>query len=400
MNQVTHVPLLDLTRFDQSLEDEYCARFKTFLQSGRYIMGPELDTFEHECAQYCGSQYALGVSSGTDALLLALMALDIGQGDEVICPTYTFFATAGCIWRTGARPVFVDSNLHDCNIDDTKIEAAITDKTKAIIPVHLFGQCANMNAIMTIAQKHNLYVIEDAAQAIGAEMLYQGQIRRAGSVGHFGCFSFFPSKNLGGFGDGGLLTTNESELDHKARIMRVHGGEPKYHHHVIGGNFRLDPLQATLLMPKLQRLDGWSQKRQDNATLYTRLLTQADIAQNIQPTTTLQEIKESRSIFLPVENQQNHIYNQFTLLLPSTEAREHLREKLNLAHIGHEVYYPIPLHKQKCFFDLNIDDANFPIANALAEQTCVIPIFPELYEQEIQYVAQHIIEALKEIFAR
>jgi dTDP-4-amino-4,6-dideoxygalactose transaminase len=252
---------------------------------------------------------------------------------------------------------------------------------------------------MTIAQKHNLYVIEDAAQAIGAKMLYQGQIRRAGSVGHFGCFSFFPSKNLGGFGDGGLLVTNESERHHKARIMRVHGGEPKYHHHVIGGNFRLDPLQATLLRPKLQRLDGWSQKRQDNAALYTRLLTQADIAQKLQPTTTLQEIKESRSIFLPVKAQPNHIYNQFTLLLPSTKTREHLREKLNLAHIGHEVYYPIPLHKQKCFFDLNIDDANFPIANALAEQTCVIPIFPELYEQEIQYVAQHIIGALKEVFA-
>ena len=399
MNQVTHVPLLDLTRFDQSLEDEYCARFKTFLQSGRYIMGPELDTFEHECAQYCGSQHALGVSSGTDALLLALMALDIGQGDEVICPTYTFFATAGCIGRTGARPVFVDSNLHDCNIDDTKIEAAITDKTKAIIPVHLFGQCANINAIMTIAQKHNLYVIEDAAQAIGAEMLYQGQIRRAGSVGHFGCFSFFPSKNLGGFGDGGLLITNESERHHKARIMRVHGGEPKYHHHVIGGNFRLDPLQATLLRPKLQRLDGWSQKRQDNAALYTQLLTQADIAQKIQPSTTLQEIKESRSIFLSIETQPKHIYNQFTLLLPSFSARNLLREKLTQANIGHEVYYPIPLHKQACFSGLNIDDADFPIANALADQTCAVPIFPELHEKEIQYVAEHIIGALKEIFA-
>ena len=397
MDRINAVPLLDLTRFDSNQEQEYLENFKAFLHSGRYIMGPQVNALENECAKYCGAEHALGVSSGTDALLLALMALGIGQGDEVICPTYTFFATAGCIWRTGARPVFVDSILGDYNIDPVKTEAAITTKTKAIIPVHLFGQCANMDAIMPIADKHNLYVIEDAAQAIGAEMHYQGEKRRAGSVGHFGCFSFFPSKNLGGFGDGGLVTTNDPELYEQARIMRAHGGKPKYYHQVVGGNFRLDPLQATLIRPKLLRLDSWTQLRQENAALYTKLLTEAGVAQTLTPKANIADVKEENTIFIPVETQPRHIYNQFTLLLPKHAWRDALRNKLSDAKIGSEIYYPVPMHKQECFSPLESNNSAFPVANFAAEHTCAVPIFPELSNGEIQYVAEHIASAFSEI---
>ncbi|MBJ79719.1 MAG: transcriptional regulator [Myxococcales bacterium] len=397
---MTRVPLLDLTRFSDDEELEYIEKFRSFIRSGQYIMGPEVEKLEEECATYCETKYSLGVSSGTDALLLALMALGVGDGDEVICPSYTFFATAGCIWRSGAKPVFVDSCLSDYNIDCNKLEDAITERTKAIIPVHLFGQCADMDRLMPIAEKHNLYVIEDAAQAIGAEMHYQGKIRKAGSVGHFGCFSFFPTKNLGGFGDGGLISTNDLELYNRAKIMRVHGGEPKYYHQVVGGNFRLDPLQATLLRPRLKKLDTWTKARQENASLYKTLLLKTGIAEILEPNTTLEEIQKSQSIFLPVETQPRHIYNQFTLLLPNKAWRDALRQKLAEAQIGCEIYYPVPLHKQECFASLASSSTSLPMAEFAADRSCAIPIFPDLREEEILYVVENIKNAFLGIKSR
>jgi dTDP-4-amino-4,6-dideoxygalactose transaminase len=376
MEKPKSVPLLDLTRNPPDLMAELNEAFQRVLASGHFILGPEVEAFEKECAAYVGAKHAFGVSSGTDALLVALMALGIGPGDEVICPTYTFFATAGTIWRTGARPVFVDSEPATYNIEPDAVAAKITPRTKAIMPVHLFGQCAEMGPILDLARKKSIPIIEDAAQAIGSE--YQG--RRAGTMGQIGCFSFFPSKNLGGFGDAGLVTTNDDALAEKLKILRVHGGKPKYYHSVVGGNFRIDALQAALLRPKLRRLDGWTARRQANAATYTRLFNEARVADT--------------KLGLPVVRQSRHIYNQYILRIRGAGARDALMKQLKERGIGTEIYYPVPMHSQKCFAELGHKEGDFPVAEAAARETLAIPIFPELSDAELAHVAAQVVEAL------
>jgi len=317
------------------------------------------------------------------------MALDVGPGDEVILPTYTFFASAGTVARTGAKPVFVDCLPCCYNLDPKDVAAKITDKTKVIMPVHLFGQCAEMDPILAAAKEKGIHVIEDAAQALGAE--YKG--KRAGSMGDFGCFSFFPSKNLGGFGDAGLVTTNNPELAEKARIMRAHGGKPKYHHAIVGGNFRIDALQAALLNVKLAHLDTYSKRRQANAALYTEMLSSSGQA-IVTPSHSEGADMPEAAMLLPATCQGRHIYNQFTLRLEDTWQRDALRQALSDRGIGTEIYYPVPMHHQKCFADLGYKRGDMPNAVAASEQTVAIPVFPELTRDEIEYVCDGIVAEL------
>ncbi|MCA8942527.1 MAG: DegT/DnrJ/EryC1/StrS family aminotransferase, partial [Planctomycetes bacterium] len=350
------------------------AAFDRVLTSGRYIMGPEVDGLEAEVAEFTGAAHAIGVSSGTDALLCSLMALGIGRGDEVICPTYTFFATAGTIWRTGAKPVFVDVDPATYNTDAERIAAAITERTRVIMPVHLFGQCCDMGPIVELASQKGIRVIEDAAQAIGAKCGDRG----AGSMGDFGCFSFFPSKNLGCLGDGGIITTNDADLAEEARIMRIHGGKPKYHHKVVGGNFRLDPLQAAMVRVRLPRLPAETERRRANAARYEELFHAAGIVSG-DPVDV-----PSDKIGLPVKVQPSHIYNQFVIRVGGGR-REALRAALGQHGIGNEVYYPIPMHLQECFAELGHSRGDFPVAERAAEETLALPIFASLTDDELQY---------------
>jgi dTDP-4-amino-4,6-dideoxygalactose transaminase len=322
---------------------------------------------EASVAKYSGCSHAVGVASGTDALLVSLMAENIGAGDEVITTPYTFFATAGCIARVGAKPVFVDIRPDTYNIDPAQIEGCVSEKTKAIIPVHLFGQCAEMDTILEIAERHGLTVIEDAAQAIGAE--YKG--RRAGSMGRYGCFSFFPSKNLGGGGDGGMVVTNDSKVAEKVRILRVHGSKPKYYHAIIGGNFRLHALQAAVVNVKLPHLDQWTAGRQANAARYGRLFEEAGLTRD-------------GLVQLPkLAPQRRHIYNQYVIRTPR---RDELRAYLREQNIGSEIYYPVPLHVQKCFEYLGHREGDFPESEAAAKQTLALPIYPELSDEQARYL--------------
>lgn len=365
---ITPVPLLDLKAQFVTIEDEIRAAMDRVLASQYFIMGPEVEALEREVAAYSQCAYGIGVSSGTDALLVALMALEIGPGDEVITTPYTFFATAGCIARLGAKPVFVDIAPRTYNIDPAQIEAAVTPRTKAIMPVHLFGQMADMAPIMALAERHNLAVIEDAAQAIGAE--YKG--RRAGSIGHLGCFSFFPSKNLGGFGDGGMVVSNDPALADRVKLLRGHGARPKYHHQVVGGNFRLDAIQAAVLRVKLRHLDEWTAGRQHNAACYRELFAAAGLA----------------GVELPRENGAGrHIYNQFVIRL---KQRDSLIAHLKARQIGHEVYYPAPMHLQACFAELGHRAGDFPESEAAAQETVAIPIYPELTAAQQQVVVNAI----------
>jgi len=322
--------------------------------------------FEEEVAAYSGTKYAVGVASGSDALLLALRALGIGPGDEVITTSFSFFATAGSISRAGAKPVFVDIDPQTFNIDPNLIEAKITERTKAILPVHLFGQCADMDPILRLAKSHNLKVVEDAAQAIGSE--YKG--RRAGSIGDLGCFSFFPSKNLGGFGDGGMVTTNDGELAEKVEILRKHGGRSEYHHSMIGYNSRLDTLQAAILKVKLKYLDEWTEKRQENAKYYDQAL------KGIAGVRTPQDMKFGR-----------HIYNQYTLRV---ERRDELRGWLKERGIGCKVYYPLPLSLQDCYRFLGLREGDMPQAEKASQEVISIPIYPELSQEEREEVVRTI----------
>jgi dTDP-4-amino-4,6-dideoxygalactose transaminase len=359
---MTKVPLLDLRRGGDDLDRELQDAFARVLASGHYILGPEVDALERETAAYCGSKHAIGVSSGTDALLLALMALGIGPGDEVICPTYTFFASAGAIWRLGAKPVFVDSDPRTFNCDPADVARKLSPRTKAIMPVHLFGQCAEVAPLLL----HGLPLIEDAAQAIGAE----ADGHRAGTRGAFGCFSFFPSKNLGALGDAGLVTTDDDALAEKARILRTHGGKPKYHHAVVGANFRIDALQAALLRVKLPRLDGWTAARQANAARYDRGL--AGLVARQQLTT-------------PFVTGTRHIWNQYVVRVAGGR-RDALRQFLGEHGVGTEIYYPVPMHLQKCFASLGHRQGDFPVAEAAAKDSLALPIFPELRADEIDHV--------------
>lgn len=366
MTNIT-VPLLDLKPQYQAIKEEIQEAINEVIESQYFILGPEVQALEENIAEYCQAKHCLGVSSGSDALLLSLMALDVGAGDEVITTTYTFFATAGAISRLGATPVFVDIDPVTFNILPEAVEKAITPKTKAIIPVHLYGQCAEMDEVLEIAEKHQLPVIEDGAQAIGSE--YKG--KRAGSMGTAGCFSFFPSKNLGAFGDGGAITTNDSELFEKMKCLRMHGSKPKYHHKIIGGNFRLDALQAAVVRIKLQYLDNWTESRQHNADLYNKLF------------------EGNPSVTTPPAIQNRHIYNQYIIRV---EDRDELRAYLAEKNIGSEIYYPIPMHLQECFADLGYTEGAFPEAEKAASTTLAIPIYPELSVEQVKYVAETINE--------
>lgn len=359
------VPLLDLKAQYATIRAEIDAAVYRVIESQHFIGGPEVEALENEIASYSQCAYGIGVSSGTDALLVALMAIGIQPGDEVITTPYSFFATAGAVARLGAKPVFVDIDPQSYNINPSQIETVISARTRALIPVHLYGQMAEMDKICEIARQHNLYVIEDAAQAIGAE--YKG--RRAGSVGHIGCFSFFPSKNLGGFGDGGMVTTSDPVLSERIKLLRSHGAQPKYYHTHVGGNFRLDALQAAVLRVKLRYLDSWTTARQHNASLYRKLFSEVGTCVSIP-----EELPDRR-----------HIYNQFVI---RSSRRDALMAHLKRCQVGHEVYYPLPLHIQKCFAYLNYQLSDFPESELAAEESLAIPIFPELTDTAIQAVVK------------
>jgi dTDP-4-amino-4,6-dideoxygalactose transaminase len=371
MTDNIQVPLLDLKAQYKTIRDEVHAAVDKVFESQYFINGPEVKQLEEAVAVYSSCKKAVGISSGTDALLCSLMALGIGPGDEVITSPYTFFATVGCIWRVGAKPVFVDIEPDTYNINAAAIEKAITKKTKAIIPVHLYGQCAEMDPILDLAKKHNLVVIEDAAQSIGA--VYKN--RKAGSMGTVGCLSFFPSKNLGGLGDGGMILTQDETLAKKIAIFRNHGMDPKYYHQYVGGNFRLDSLQAAGLLVKLKYLDSWSEKRRQNAKLYDQFFKGCD------------------KITVPVIRPYNvSIYNQYIIRIPGrrSELIAFLKEK----GINTEIYYPLSLHEQECFKSLGYKRGDFPESEKAADQTLALPIYPELTEDQLRHVAAKIREFL------
>ncbi len=364
MNVPLQVPLVDLKAQYVSIQSEIRAAIDRVCESQHFILGPEVSALEEELAQVCGARFAIGVSSGTDALLVALMALEVGPGDEVVTTPYSFFATAGVVARLGARPVFVDINPNTFNIDPTAIPAKLNARTKAIIPVHLYGQCVDLTQLLSLAQERNIPIIEDAAQAIRATDTHGNQ---AGTTGAMGCFSFFPSKNLGAFGDAGMVVTSDEKLADSLRSLRVHGGKPKYYHPVIGGNFRLDALQAAVLRVKLPYLEAWTAKRRENAARYRNLITRADLLDWIT---------------LP-QDSAGHIYNQFNIRVPH---RDQLRDFLNERGVGTEIYYPLPLHLQECFQQLNYRPGDFPHAEAAAQESLALPIYPELTEEQQRYV--------------
>jgi dTDP-4-amino-4,6-dideoxygalactose transaminase len=391
-----NVPLLDLKPQNAALEPELEAAFRRVLRSGHFILGPEVDQFERALAEFTGAKHALGVSSGTDAILLALMALGIGAGDEVICPSFTFFATAGCVARVGATPVFVDSCPVCFNLDLRDVARKITPRTKAIIPVHLFGQAAEMDGVLALAKEHGLRVIEDAAQAMGAT--YRG--RQVGTLGDFGTISFFPTKNLGALGDAGALLTNDSALFERAKILRMHGMEPKYHHPFIGGNFRLDALQAALLAVKLPRFNSYTAARRRNAALYTERLTAlpgVEVAQaEAGGCATATAATSGARVILPMAYGHNgHIWNQYTLRVIGAGRRDALRAHLTSRGVGSEIYYPLPLHEQACFASLGYQAKDLPWAHQLAGEVMSLPIYPEIPAGQIEQACAVIAEFLK-----
>jgi dTDP-4-amino-4,6-dideoxygalactose transaminase len=381
------VPLLDLKQQYQTIRDEIRTAIERVMESQQLILGPEVEAFEQEVAAYSECEFGIGVSSGTDALLVSLMAMDIKPGDEIITTPYSFFATAGSIARLGARPIFVDIDPATFNILPEQIEAAVTERTRALMPVHLYGQMAEMDPIMEIARRHGLFVIEDAAQAIGAE--YRG--RRAGSIGDLGCLSFYPTKNLGGFGDSGMVTTNDAGLAERVRRLRNHGYTEKYYNKEVGGNFRLDAIQAAVLRVKLKRLDEWTAARQRNADRYRQLFAEA-------PEIALENESDGEStarggvVRLPLEaKERRHIYNQFVI---STARRDELQSFLKERHIGTEIYYPVPLHLQECFAGLNHGAGDYPASERAARETLALPIYPELTSAQQETV----VEAIRDFF--
>ena len=381
------VPLLDVNAQNHPLESELVEAFRHVLVHGRFIMGPEMEVFEQEVARMLGCRHALAVSSGTDALLLALMALDLRPGDEVLCPAFTFFATAGAVARLGAVPVFTDICPVCFNLDLNDVRAKITPRTRAILPVHLFGQSADMDPLLELAREHGLRVVEDGAQAIGAH--YKG--RACGTMGDFGTFSFFPSKNLGGFGDGGMLVTNDDALAEYARVLRVHGSKPKYYHHHVGGNFRLDTLQCALLSVKLKRYAEYTAQRQANAAHYTAELASLPGVVVADPAhckcLASQDgwlAEQGARLVLPVAYPHNsHIWNQYTLRVPGEGRRDALRDHLQKAGIGCEIYYPLTLDQQPCFAHLpESSRLGCEVAHRLAGEVLSLPIYGELTEAQ------------------
>jgi dTDP-4-amino-4,6-dideoxygalactose transaminase len=385
---MTHVPLLDLKAQFAQIRAEVMPVIDQVCAGQHFILGQHVRALEEEIARYCGASEGIGVSSGTDALLVALMALEIAAGDEVITSPFTFFATAGTIARAGARPVFCDIDPKTFNLSPAAVQAFINDRCtaqgdqlinratggriKALMPVHLYGQSADMQPLMAIARQYHLKVIEDAAQAIGTEYT---DGTRTGTIGDVGCFSFFPSKNLGAFGDAGLCTTNDPELAESMRVLRVHGGKPKYFHAVIGGNFRIDELQAAVLRVKLKYLDGWTEARQHNAAYYDAAFRAAGLGTRLRT---------------PHANQGGrHIFNQYVV---RAQNRDALKSRLTERNIGTEIYYPVPLHLQKCFAYLNHRSGDFPHSERAAEETLALPIYPELEQEQLAYVVATIAE--------
>jgi dTDP-4-amino-4,6-dideoxygalactose transaminase len=369
------VPLLDLKAQYTPLRDDVLNAITRVCDSQRFILGPETEALERELAALVGVPDAIGVSSGTDAILVALMALGIGPGDEVITSTYSFFATAGCVVRVGARPVLVDIDPETYNLDPRAVEAAITPGTKAIMPVHLYGQCADMDEIMAIASRAGVPVIEDACQSIGATY----RDRQAGSFGVAGCFSFFPSKNLGAFGDGGLVTVTDTDFGKRIRLLRGHGAERRYYHQQVGGNFRIDELQSAVLRVKLPHLDAWTRGRQVNAARYRALFADRGL-------------DTVDGVALPTErDDRTHIYNQFVIRVPTRDA---VKAHLHAQGIGCEVYYPVPFHLQECFQDLGYRPGAFPVAEAAAANSLALPIYGELTEAQQAEVVDAVAAAI------
>lgn len=369
------VPLLDVGRGNRPLRDEFLAAVGAVIDSGRFLHGPEVKQLEERIAEMSGTRHAIACASGSDALLLALLAAGIGPGDEVLVPSFTFFATASAVWRLGARPVFVDIDSTTFNMDPEQLAASITGATKAVIPVHLFGQCAAMDEITPIARRHGLLVIEDAAQAIGARF----DDRPAGSLGDVGCFSFYPTKNLGGFGDGGMLTTNSDVLAEKLRLFAAHGMNPRYYHRVVGINSRLDTVQAAILGVKLNHLERWTQQRRANAARYDQLMLDAGL---------------DRYVTLPQTDARcGHVWNQYTIRI-SGGRRDAVRSRLAERGVGAEIYYPVPLHRQECFASLGWAEGSLPRTEQAAREVLSLPIYPELTSEEQEIVVATLAEAV------
>ena len=364
------VPLLDLAAQYATMRREIRDAMDRVCESQHFILGPEVDALEKEIAAYCSAGFAIGVSSGTDALLAALMAAGVGPGDEVITSTYSFFATAGVIARLQARPVFVDIDAATFNLDAKQVDAALSARTKAIIPVHLFGQSANMDAVMDLARKHNLAVIEDGAQSLGAKC----GGRFVGGIGTFGTYSFFPSKNLGALGDAGMLVANDDALAEKARLLRTHGSKPKYYHKLVGANFRLDSIQAAFLRVKLPHYNSYTEKRTANAAFYTEKLSKLP---GVILASDSQSAPDAKMILPVAQPNCDHIWNQYTLRLPGAGRRDALKKHLTDRGIGTEIYYPVPMHEQECFAYCNAMNS-CPAASRLAQEVISIPIYPEL----------------------
>ena len=408
---INGVPLLDLKAQYEGIRDEVKAEIEKVLDSQSFVLGPAVDQFENEVGQYIGTPNAIGCASGSDSLLLALMAIDLQPGDLVLTSPYTFFATGGAIARLGGIPVFTDINPDDYNLNADLVEQFLTGdhplsrrfkdhkkRIKAIIPVHLYGQCADMAHLTEIAVRHDVDLIEDTAQAIGSK--FKG--RTAGTMGDFGCFSFFPSKNLGGYGDGGLISTDNSEYADKLRILRVHGSKPKYHHKVVGINSRLDSLQAAVLSVKLRHLEDWHTARREKAIKYNQLFEEAGIRLNdqVQRPSDINDVVDSNidKLLTPVEvsgkpeSGGRHVYHQYVI---RTLRRDELKNALDSAGIGNAIYYPVPLHEQECFTYLGYQDIDCPNASAAGRQTLALPIYPELTDDQQEYIVAHIVKALK-----
>lgn len=366
--EVTSVPLLDVSRGNEPLHQELRDVFDELLSSGRFVGGPHCQSLEESCAEIAGAKHGIGCASGSDALLVALMAIGVRPGDQVICPSFTFFATASAIDRLGAIPVFADIDHDTFNLDVDHVASLISSNTKAIIPVHLFGQCADMDPILELASQHGLQVVEDCAQSIGAT--YKG--RGSGSIGSVGCFSFYPTKNLGGFGDGGMLTTNDDAIADRLRLLANHGMRPRYYHSEVGVNSRLDSLQAAMLGVKIKHLESYSQRRQQNADNYDQLISEAGLDNILSRPGRL--------------DSAGHVWNQYTIRVSDDRNRDEVRQQLADLDVGSEVYYPVPLHQQECFAKLGYQTGDLPETEKAAASVLSLPIFPELTYAEQQYV--------------
>ena len=373
-------PLIDVRKQNDALQEEIQQAIREVCESGQFVLGPAVQEFEEAAARYCDADHAVGCASGTDALQLALLALDVGRDDEVILPSFTFFATAGAVWHTGATPVFAEIDPSTFNLDPEDVARKITPRTKAVIPVHLFGQCVEMEPLWRLAVKHGFSIVEDAAQAIGAE--YRG--RRAGVLGDAACFSFYPTKNLGGFGDGGMVVCNDPQTAEKLRLLRVHGMKPRYHHKIVGLNSRLSSIQAAVLSVKFKRLEEWTEKRRENAAKYDALFREYGLEQLTSPVTA---------------EDRRHVWNQYVVRVPDGK-RDALREHLTKHGVGSEIYYPIPVHRQECFQNSDFAKTTLPETDRAAMDTLALPIFPELTPLQQWRVVHTVWEFFQERISR